>query len=176
MKDWVSNDLSFIKFTMLSIIKKRIIIAMIWIDGDACPKAIKEIVFRAVIRTKTNLIFVSNHNVSLPASPFIKKCLVGAGFDVADEQIVSSMSCGDLVITADIPLADAFVARGGVALNPRGELYTSHNIKQHLAVRNLNESLRSTGMLRGGAPSISAKEIQNFANHLDRFLTKQQTK
>ena len=145
---------------------------MIWIDGDACPNAIKDIVFRAVIRTQTDLVIVSNHSVSVPSSPYIKKWQVGAGFDVADSQIIAHMTHGDLVITADIPLADAIVSQGGVALNPRGEFYTTQNIKQHLAVRNLNESLRSSGMIRGGAGTLSAKEIQNFANHLDKFLMK----
>ena len=142
----------------------------IWLDGDACPKAIKAILFRAVIRTKTPLIIVANHYPTAPASPFIKKMQVPMGFDVADNQIVASMESGDLVITADIPLADAVVSKGGKALNPRGEMYSSHNIKQHLAMRNLNESLRSNGLIMGGQATLSAKEIQSFANSLDRFL------
>ncbi|OGV51157.1 MAG: hypothetical protein A3F46_05540 [Legionellales bacterium RIFCSPHIGHO2_12_FULL_42_9] len=142
----------------------------IWLDGDACPKTIKDILFRAVIRTQTLLVIVSNHFFITPASPFIKKWQVPAGFDAADNQIIASMAQGDLVITADIPLADAVVAKGGIALNPRGAIYSKHNIKHHLAVRNLNESLRSSGLISSGQGKISAKEIQNFANCLDRFL------
>ena len=145
----------------------------IWLDGDACPKTIKDILFRAIIRTQTTLIVVSNHFFLTPASPFIKKWQVPAGFDAADNQIVASMEPGDLVITADIPLADAVVSKGGKALNPRGELYSTHNIKQHLAVRNLNESLRSSGLINSGQGKMSAKEIQNFANCLDKFLNKE---
>ncbi|KTC67875.1 hypothetical protein Lbir_2477 [Legionella birminghamensis] len=142
----------------------------IWIDGDACPKAIKEIVFRAAIRTQNLLIIVSNHSLMIPASPYIKKYQVGAGFDMADRHIVENMSPGDLVITADIPLADAVITKGGFALNPRGEMYTANNIKSHLAMRNLNEVLRGAQMISGGPPKLSAKEIQSFANGLDRFL------
>ena len=142
----------------------------IWLDGDACPKAIKTILFKAVIRTQTTLVMVSNHFLTAPASPFIKKVQVHAGFDVADNHIVANMESGDLVITADIPLADAVVTQGGIALNPRGELYSANNIKQRLAIRNLNESLRSSGLLTSGQGTISAKEIQQFAKGLDRLL------
>ena len=142
----------------------------IWLDGDACPTAIKTILFRAVIRTHTTLYIVANHFPSAPPSPFIKKIQVPMGFDAADNQIIERMAPGDLVITADIPLADAVVFKGGKALNPRGELYCPKNIKQHLATRNLNESLRSSGMIRGGQATMSQKEVQQFANHLDRFL------
>ena len=144
----------------------------IWLDGDACPKAIKSILFRAVMRTQTTLMMVSNHLLTAPPSPFIKKIVVSSGFDVADNHIVASMEPGDLVITADIPLADAVVSKGGIALNPRGQRYTADNIKQCLAIRNLNESLRSNGLITSGQGTISAKEIQNFANCLDRFLAK----
>jgi uncharacterized protein len=143
----------------------------IWLDGDACPKLIKDVIFRAVIRTKTPLIVVANHALSIPASPYIKKWQVGAGFDVADQQIVDSMNSEDLVITADIPLADAVVTKGGTALNPRGELYTIYNIKQHLSMRNLSESIRSSGAITGGPPKLHPKDVQNFSNSLDRFLT-----
>jgi uncharacterized protein len=145
----------------------------IWIDGDACPKVIKDLLYRAAIRTQTHLIVVSNHTLVVPPSAYIKRWQVGAGFDVADNYIVDNMAIGDLVITADIPLADAVVSAGGLALNPRGELYTSNNIKQHLAVRNLNESLRSCQKLSGGPEQFSQKEIQRFANSLDRLLAKQ---
>ena len=144
----------------------------IWIDGDACPKLIKEILFRAAIRTKTNLIIVSNHVVSTPSSPFIKKCVVHGGFDVADNHIADNLLENDLVITADIPLADIVVTKKGIALNPRGELYSANNIKQILAMRNLNESLRSSGMISGGCGKIGPRDIQNFSNNLDRIITK----
>lgn len=144
----------------------------IWIDGDACPKPIKEILFRTAIRTQTALIVVSNHALNTPASPFITRNQVGAGFDVADRHIVDHMQAGDLVITADIPLADDVVTKGGLALNPRGELYSENNIKQLLGQRNLNETLRGGGMISGGPAKFGPKEIQRFANNLDKLLAK----
>lgn len=148
----------------------------IWIDGDACPNAIKTILFRAAMRTQTHLVIVSNHVVSTPASPFIKRCVVHAGFDVADNQIAENLQVNDLVITADIPLADIVIAKGGIALNPRGELYSTDNIKHVLAMRNLNESLRSNGMISGGAGKLGPKEIMNFSNNLDKIITKYKNK
>lgn len=148
----------------------------IWIDGDACPKIIKDLLFRASMRTHTYLIVVSNHPLSVPASPYIKKWQVGAGFDVVDQYIVEHVKLDDLVITADIPFVDAVVSKGAFALNPRGELYSSLNIKLHLAMRNLNESLRSCNLIRGGPEKISPKEIQIFANALDRFLAQHKKK
>lgn len=142
----------------------------LWLDGDACPKQVKEVLCRAATRTETLLMIVSNHFFTTPPSPFIKKHLVGSGFDVADNYIVEHIQPGDLLITADIPLADAAISKGGTVINPRGELYTTQNIKQHLAHRNMNESLRSTGMLRGGPPKLGPKELQQFSNNLDRFL------
>lgn len=144
----------------------------IWLDGDACPKPIKAILIRAIIRTKTPLIIVANHFIPTPASPFIKKWQVGAGFDMADNAIAANIKPRDLVITADIPLADAIVAKGGFALNPRGEMYSTQNIKQLLAMRNFNESLRSSGLISGGPPKIGPKELQQFANSLDTYLTR----
>jgi uncharacterized protein len=144
----------------------------IWVDADACPNAIKDILFRAANRTKTVMTLVANQPMRSPPSPFIKKIQVAAGFDVADNHIVHEMHAGDLVITADIPLADAVVEKGGKALNPRGELYTPSNIKQRLAIRNLSDSLRSSGKLTGGPPQLTKKEIQVFANALDRILAK----
>jgi len=143
----------------------------IWIDGDACPKPIKDILFRTAIRTQTPLVIVANHFMPYPSSPFITKQNVGSGFDVADKQIVDSMQPGDLVITADIPLADEVVTKGGLALNPRGELYSKNNIKQHLSLRNHNETLRGASMISGGPSKFGPKEIQRFANSLDRFIT-----
>jgi uncharacterized protein YaiI (UPF0178 family) len=103
----------------------------VWVDADACPKVIKEILFRAAIRTKTVILFVANQPLQVPVSSFIKRILVPAGFDEADNQIVTNMQPGDLIITADIPLADAVIAKEGAALNPRGELYTNSNIKKN---------------------------------------------
>lgn len=144
----------------------------IWLDGDACPKAVKDVLFRAVIRTKTDLVIVANHYFPTPASPFIKKLQVGSGFDVADNKIVEEMQKGDLVITADIPLADAVISKDGIALNPRGMLYSKENIKHTLAMRNLNESLRSNGVLTGGPPTLNQRTVEQFANSLDRILAK----
>ena len=143
----------------------------IWIDGDACPKAIKTILFNAANRTKTNLIIVSNHFVNIPASPFIKRWMVGAGFDVADQKIIDHVEPNDLVITADIPLADAILSKNAIALNPRGKLYSASNIKHILAMRNINETLRDSGMISGGAAAMSSREVQEFSNHLDRILS-----
>jgi uncharacterized protein len=145
----------------------------IWMDGDACPKPIKDILFRTAVRTKTQLFVVSNHTLTTPPSPFIKRHQVSAGYDVADNHIVENMQSGDLVITADIPLADDVVTKGGFALNPRGELYSINNIKQLLGLRNMNETLRGGGMISGGPAKFGCKEIQRFANQLDRFLAQQ---
>lgn len=143
----------------------------IWVDADACPKIIKEILYRAAVRTKTSMTLVANQPLYTPPSPFIKKKLVGAGFDVADQAIIQHAEKGDLVITADIPLADAVIDKGCVALDPRGELYTKHNIKQRLSTRNLNAELRSAGLITGGPGTLGNKETLAFANCLDKFLT-----
>lgn len=144
----------------------------IWVDADACPKVIKEILFRAAIRTETELVLVSNHAISSPPSPFISKMQVTAGFDVADNKIVQNIQPGDLVITADIPLADAVIDKDGIALNPRGELYSKANIKERLSIRNFSTDLRSSGVRTGGPAVMSKREIQNFANELDGVLTR----
>lgn len=143
----------------------------VWIDGDACPKVIKEILYRMATRTKTSLIVVSNHTVSIPPSPFIKRIQVGSGFDVVDIYITDNISPSDLVITADIPFADSVITRGGFALNPRGEFYSENNIKQRLGSRNANETLRASGMISGGPSKYSPKDIQKFANTLDAWIT-----
>ncbi len=142
----------------------------IWIDGDACPRAIKDIIFRAATRTQTKVTLVANHFVSMPPSPFIKSIIVPSGFDVADNKIVECLAENDLVITADIPLADEVITKKAIALNPRGTLYSASNIKQKLAIRNFNVTLRDSGVLRGGASTLSKKEIQAFSNHLDKIL------
>lgn len=144
----------------------------IWVDADACPNLIKEIIFRAAKRAQIETILVANQPIYTPPSPFIKKIVVSAGFDVADQQIVDSMQSGDLVITADIPLADAVIEKGGIALNPRGELYSQNNIKQRLSVRNFSAELRSSGINTGGPAIISKREVQDFANKLDQWITK----
>lgn len=144
----------------------------IWIDADACPKPIKEILFRAALRTKIVTVLVSNQFLDIPLSPFIQKLKVSSGFDVADKKIVDSMEKNDLVITADIILADLVVDKGGAALNPRGKLYTRDNIKEHLSLRNFNTDLRSAGVMTGGPAGLSKKEIQAFADSLDSYLTR----
>jgi uncharacterized protein YaiI (UPF0178 family) len=145
----------------------------IWIDGDACPKAIKQIIYRAAMKRQVVTIIVANHLAIIPPSPFIKRVKVESGFDSADNYIVAHVENHDLVITADIILADHIVTKQAHALNPRGTLYSANNIKQILSMRNLNESLRESGMIRGGADVFSAKEIQSFSNHLDRIITLQ---
>jgi uncharacterized protein YaiI (UPF0178 family) len=142
----------------------------IWVDADACPKIIKEILYRAVMRTQTHMVLVANQPLQAPVSPLIKKMQVPGGFDVADKYIVEHMQAGDLVITADIPLADEAIEKGGFALNPRGEMYTKDNIKERLSVRNINAEFRSGGMITGGPAKLSNKENQIFANSLDKFL------
>jgi uncharacterized protein YaiI (UPF0178 family) len=147
-------------------------IMQIWVDADACPKIIKDILLRAAERTKTLIIFVSNQLLILPSSQYISKVKVSSGFDVADNYIVKHMEQGDLIITADIPLADAVIDKDGVALNPRGELYSQSNIKQRLSIRDFATHLRDTGVHTGGPNKISKSEIQAFANYLDKYLTK----
>jgi len=144
----------------------------IWVDADACPKMIKEILFRAAIRTKTSLTLVANSFLTYPNSPFIRAVQVEKGFDSADHYIVSQVNTYDLVITADIPLAAEVVAKQAVAINPRGELYTENNIKQRLTMRDMNEQLRATGQRVGGPAALSIKEKTAFANTLDRCLAK----
>ncbi len=144
----------------------------IWVDADACPKLMKEILYRAAIRTKTQVILVANQPLQTPLSPLIKKVQVPAGFDVADNYIIQNIEQNELVVTADIPLADAAIAKGGVALNPRGQFYTKENIKQQLAIRDLNAELRNNGMLTGGPAQLSQRDIQAFANCLDKMLSR----
>lgn len=144
----------------------------IWIDADACPKVIKEVVFRAASRTKTMVILVANHAIQTPPSPYIKKIQVTQGFDVADQYIIDNIVAHDLVITADIPLADAVITKMAHALNPRGELYTKKNIKQQLSLRNFHADLRSGGLISGGPPTLGKSEVQAFANNLDQILAR----
>jgi len=144
----------------------------IWVDADACPRVIKEILYRAAKRLKVTLTLVANQAMQTPQSPFIKTIQVAAGFDVADDKIVGLIKKGDLVITADIPLAADVIKKGGHALNPRGELYTDETIHERLSMRNLMDELRGSGEILGGPSAFSQKDSQAFANQLDRFLTK----
>lgn len=144
----------------------------IWVDADACPKVIKEILFRASERTKTEVILVANQYISTPPSPLISAIQVAAGFDVADNTIVQKLEPGDLVITADIPLAAEVIEKGGHALNPRGEMYSRENIRQRLSMRDFMDTLRSSGINTGGPPALNQQDRQQFANKLDRFLAK----
>ncbi len=144
----------------------------IWVDADACPKVIKEILYRAAERVQVPLILVANKLLRIPSSHYIKSIQVGVGLDVADNKIVQEMESGDLVITADIPLASEVIGKRGHALNPRGELYSKENIKERLAMRNFMDGLRETGVNTGGPANLSQKDRQAFANSLDQFLTK----
>jgi uncharacterized protein YaiI (UPF0178 family) len=145
----------------------------IWVDADACPAVIKDILYRAAERAQITLTLVANQPLHTPRSPFIKTLRVPAGFDVADQRIAEQLQPGDLVITADIPLAAEVIGRGGHALNPRGELYTKENIKERLTLRNFMGELRNTGVSTGGPPVFNQRDRQTFANQLDRFLTRQ---
>lgn len=144
----------------------------IWVDADACPVVIKEVLFRAARRTGVRMTLVANHFMQIPKSDLIDFVQVGSGFDVADNEIVKRLQAGDLVITADIPLADEVIGRGAWALNPRGDFYTQENIKARLTMRDFMETLRSSGVQTGGPSSFSNKDTQAFANQLDRFLAK----
>ncbi|QLE86299.1 MULTISPECIES: YaiI/YqxD family protein [Shewanella] len=144
----------------------------IWVDADACPGVIKEILFRAADRAKVQVTLVANHALRTPPSPFISMVTVSSGFDVADDEIVQRLQAGDLVITADIPLASEVIDKGGFALNPRGELYTEHNIKSILNMRDFMDTMRASGVQTGGPAAIGSAEKQAFGNQLDRFITK----
>lgn len=142
----------------------------IWIDADACPKVIKEVLYRAAERVKCQLNLVANQPLVVPKSPYIKTIRVESGFDVADNYIVKQIQAGDLVITADIPLAAEVLAKGAQALNPRGEMYHPNTIKQKLTMRDLMDELRGSGIMTGGPPPLSQTERREFANALDQFL------
>jgi len=144
----------------------------IWVDADACPGVVKDILFRAAERLDVSLTLVANRPLQTPPSPYIKAIQVPAGLDVADHQIIQKLEQGDLVITADIPLAAEVVNKGGHALDPRGEFYTRGIIGERLAIRNFMDELRSGGVDTGGPSSFSQSDRQAFANQLDRFLTK----
>ncbi len=148
----------------------------IWVDADACPVAVKEILFRAAERTGIELTLVANQPLSTPSSANINTVQVPRGFDVADDEIVKRLEAGDLVITSDIPLAAEVIEKGGHALSPRGELHTTENIGARLNMRDFLDTMRSSGVEMGGGPAaFSQRDKQEFANNLDRFLTKHST-
>ncbi len=146
----------------------------IWVDADACPVVIKEILFRAAERTEVPVTLVANQPMRVPGSRFITALQVSSGFDVADDEIVKRTAAGDLVITSDIPLAAEVIDKGATALSPRGELYTRENIKGRLNMRDFLDTMRSSGMDTGGPPALSQTDRQQFANHLDRILARAQ--
>ena len=144
----------------------------IWVDADACPGVIKEIIYRAAERRQIPTTLVANQMLRTPPSKFIRAIQVPSGFDVADAHIVDQLAAGDLVVTADIPLASLVIGRGGHALNPRGEMYTTATIQERLSMRNFMEELRGAGVETGGPSAFSQADRQAFANQLDRFLAK----
>ena len=158
--------------------------AAIWVDADACPRAIREILFRAAERTGVHLtlvavrreiplILVANHLLPVPKSPWITSRQVEQGFDVADDAIARQVSRGDLVITSDIPLAAEVIEKGAVVISPRGERLTPENVRQKLNMRDFMETMRSSGVVTGGPPALGDREKQAFANALDRYLAQQ---
>lgn len=147
----------------------------IWVDADACPGEIKELLFRSAMRRKVPVTLVANQQLRVPKSEYVNAIVVQSGMNEADRKIVELAQSGDLVITADIPLAADVVAQGAQALNPRGELYTEANVAERLATRNMLDELRAGGQVVGGPASFTGKEKQAFANQLDRWLTKAQT-
>jgi uncharacterized protein YaiI (UPF0178 family) len=144
----------------------------IWVDADACPAVIKDILYRAAERRRVPLTLVANKDLRIPKSPLISLLKVAQGFDVADAEIVKRIAAGDLVITGDIPLAAEVIAKGGQALSPRGDLFTTQNIKARLNMRDFMETLRSSGVNTGGPPALSQGDRKAFADQLDKWLTK----
>ena len=146
----------------------------IWVDADACPAVIKDILYRAANRAQIQLTLIANQMLRVPPSPWIQALQVPAGFDVADRRIVEETQPGDLVITADVPLAAQAIAKGAVVIDPRGELLDNGNIEERLSMRNFMENLRSSGVETGGPAAFSSADRQAFANRLDRLLAKRQ--
>jgi uncharacterized protein len=144
----------------------------IWVDADACPKVIREILFRAATRLELPLTLVANHVLPVPQSPWVKAVQVAQGFDVADNYIVEQVCQDDLVITADIPLAAELIAKGAGVISPRGEQFTKNNIGQRLNMRDFMETMRSSGEVGGGPPALGPRDKQAFANALDRYLAR----
>ena len=144
----------------------------VWVDADACPNTVKEILFKAALRTRTETIFVANQPVRMPAHGFARALQVEQGFDVADNYIVLHIAAGDLLITADIPLAAEAMAKGAAALNPRGEMYSTDTIRQRLNMRDFLDTMRASGAHTGGPAPLGVKDRQAFANALDAFLAR----
>lgn len=146
----------------------------IWVDADACPVVIKQVLLKAAERTETKVTFIANQYIQTPPSKFVTSIQVAAGFDVADNEIVKRVNNGDLVITSDIPLADEVLTKGGEALSPRGELFSRENIKAKLNMRDFMDTLRSSGLQTGGPSSLNQRDRQAFANQLDKWLLNKQ--
>jgi len=144
----------------------------IWVDADACPRPVKEILFKAAERTGIELTLVANHAMAVPRVPNVRLLQVQGGFDVADQEIAKRVAPGDLVITADIPLAADVIARGAQALNPRGEMYSADTIRALLTMRDFMDTMRSSGVVTGGPPALSQADRQAFAGQLDRWLAR----
>ncbi len=144
----------------------------IWVDADACPVVIRNILYRAAKRTGVQLTLVANRPLRIPSSPGIKMIQVASGFDVADNEIVKRLGIGDLVITSDIPLAAEVIEKGGYALNPRGELYSPDNIRALLNMRDFMDTLRASGIDTGGPPALSQSDRKSFADNLDKLLSR----
>jgi len=144
----------------------------IWVDADACPRPVKEILFKAAERTGIELTLVANHAMAVPRLPNVRLLQVQGGFDVADQEIVKRIAPGDLVITADIPLAADVIARGAQALNPRGEMYSADTIRALLTMRDFMDTMRASGVVTGGPPALSQADRQAFAGQLDRWLAR----
>ena len=148
----------------------------IWVDADACPVVIKDILYRASERTCVPLTLVANQRIEIPRSRYIKFFQVASGFDVADNEIVKRLEAGDLVITSDIPLAAEVIDKGGLALSPRGELYTANNIRARLNMRDFMDTLRASGVDTGGPPALNQSDRKSFADHLDKILVRHANK
>lgn len=146
----------------------------IWVDADACPNVIKDVLYRAADRTQTVVTFVANQSLRVPPSPWLRTLQVPAGFDVADNEIVKRVNVGDLVITADIPLAAEVIEKGAAALNPRGERYSPATIRERLTMRDFMDTMRASGVQTGGPAALSPRDRQQFANELDSWLRKRQ--
>lgn len=146
----------------------------IWVDADACPVVIKEILFKAAERTKIMTTLVANHHIRIPPSKVIHFMQVSSGFDIADDEIVKRVEKNDLVITSDIPLADEVITKLGIALSPRGELFTKENIKSRLNIRDFMDTMRASGEHTGGPPPLNQSDRQAFANHLDTIIMRYQ--
>ncbi|MFK8259848.1 YaiI/YqxD family protein [Erwinia sp. AnSW2-5] len=145
----------------------------IWVDADACPKVIKEVLYRAAEREQMMVTLVANQSLSVPPSRFLRTLRVPAGFDVADNEIVQRVEAGDLVITADIPLAAEVMEKGAIALNPRGERYSDATIRERLTMRDFMDTMRASGVQTGGPPTLNQRDRQQFANELDKWLQQQ---